>query len=90
MYRQIVPVAEAKFFRAYSHFELVQLYGDAIILTEPLDLDSEKLYGRRNDRGEVIDQVIKDLKDAVGGLPETSSEAGRLNKYIAYAMLSRV
>ena len=86
----IVPVAEAKFFRAYSHFELVQLYGDAIILTEPLDLDSEKLYGRRNDRGEVIDQVIKDLKDAVGGLPETSSEAGRLNKYIAYAMLSRV
>ena len=86
----IVPVAEAKFFRAYSHFELVQLYGDAIILTEPLDLDSEKLYGSRNDRGEVIDQVIKDLKDAVGGLPETSSEAGRLNKYIAYAMLSRV
>ena len=86
----IEPVAEAKFFRAYSHFELVQLYGDAIILTEPLDLDSEKLYGRRNDRGEVIDQVIKDLKDAVGGLPETSSEAGRLNKYIAYAMLSRV
>lgn len=86
----IVPVAEAKFFRAYSHFELVQLYGDAIILTEPLDLDSEKLYGRRNDRGEVIEQVIKDLKDAVGGLPETSSEAGRLNKYIAYAMLSRV
>ena len=86
----IVPVAEAKFFRAYSHFELVQLYGDAIILTEPLDLDSEKLYGKRNDRGEVIDQVIKDLKDAVGGLPETSSEAGRLNKYIAYAMLSRV
>lgn len=86
----IVPVAEAKFFRAYSHFELVQLYGDAIILAEPLDLDSEKLYGRRNDRGEVIDQVIKDLKDAVGGLPETSSEAGRLNKYIAYAMLSRV
>ena len=53
-------------------------------------MDSEKLYGRRNDRGEVIDQVIKDLKDAVGGLPETSSEAGRLNKYIAYAMLSRV
>lgn len=86
----IVPVAEAKFFRAYSHFELVQLYGDAIILTEPLDLDSEKLYGKRNDRGEVIDQVIKDLKDAVGGLPEASSEAGRLNKYIAYAMLSRV
>ena len=86
----IVPVAEAKFFRAYSHFELVQLYGDAIILTEPLDLDSEKLYGKRNDRGEVIDQVIKDLKDAVGGLPETSSEAGRLKKYIAYAMLSRV
>lgn len=64
LYLQILQClgAEAKFFRAYSHFELVQLYGDAIVLTQPLDLDSEILYGKRNDRSEVIDQVIKDLR----------------------------
>lgn len=85
-----VPVAEAKFFRAFCYFELVQIYGDVILTTEPLDLDSETLYGERNDRGEVIDQIITDLKEASYTLPETSSEAGRLNKYIALSMLSRV
>lgn len=85
-----IPVAEAKFFRAYLHFELVQIWGDVILLTEPLDLDSEKLYGKRDDRGVVIDQIITDLKEAADGLPETASEEGRLTKYAALAMLSRV
>ena len=85
-----IPVGEAKFFRAFCYFELVQIYGDAIIVTEPLDTDSEKLYGTRNDRGEVVDLIIQDLQEAAGLLPETSSEAGRLNKYIALSLLSRV
>lgn len=85
-----VPVAEAKFFRAYAYFELVQIFGDVILLTEPVDLDSEKLVAPRDNRGVVVDQIIQDLKDAAGALPETSSEAGRLNKYAAWAMLSRV
>lgn len=85
-----VPVGEAKFFRAFSYFELLQIFGDAILVTEPLDTDSEVLYGTRNDRGEVVDLIIKDLQEAAELLPETSSEAGRLNKYIALSMLSRV
>lgn len=85
-----VPVAEAKFFRAYSYFELVQIYGDVILVSEPLDLDSEPLYGARNDRGEVVDFILQDLQDAADTLPETSSEAGRINKYVALAMMSRV
>lgn len=85
-----VPVGEAKFFRAFSYFELVQIFGDAILVTEPLDTDSEVLYGTRNDRNEVVDLIIKDLQEAAELLPETSSEAGRLNKYIALSMLSRV
>lgn len=84
-----VPVAEAKFFRAYCHFELVQIWGNTILLTEPLDLNSEQLYAARNDRGEVIDQIIIDLEEAAEALPETA-DAGRLTKYAAYAMLSRV
>ena len=85
-----VPVAEAKFFRAYCHFELVQLYGDAILLTYPLDLDSEELYAARDDRGDVIDQVITDLQEAAEDLPETETEEGRLTKYAALSMISRV
>lgn len=85
-----VPVAEAKFFRAYSYFELVQLYGNVILLTEPVDMDSPAMNATRDDRSLVIDQCIKDLQEAAEGLPETASEAGRLTKDAANAYLSRV
>ena len=85
-----ISVAEAKFFRAYLHFELVQMYGNTILLMKPLDISSGELYGTRDDRSVVIDQIVKDLQDAAGALPETASEAGRLTKYAALGMLSRV
>ena len=83
------PAGEAYWFRAYLHFELVQIYGDAQILTEPLDINNELLYGVRNPRGEVIDQCISDLNRAVELLPETPAEDGRLGKDAAYALLLR-
>lgn len=85
-----VPVAEAKFFRAYCYFELVQLYGNTILLTEPVDMNSPAMNAQRDDRGLVIDQCVKDLQEAADGLPDTPTEAGRLGKDAAYAMLSRV
>lgn len=85
-----VPVAEAKFFRAYCYFNLVQLYGNVALLTEPIDIDSDKLYGPRDDRGAVIDQCIQDLIEAEGGLPDIPTAEGRLCKDAARAMLSRV
>lgn len=84
------PVAEAKFFRAYCYFELVQIYGDAILVLKPLDLDSPELQVKRNDRSEVVDQIVKDLQEAAAGLPDTPTEEGRMGKDAAYAMLSRV
>lgn len=85
-----VPVAEAKFFRAYCYFELVQLYGNVILLTEPVDIDSPKMNAVRDDRSLVIDQCIQDLQDAANVLPDTPSESGRLCKDAANAFLSRV
>lgn len=85
-------VAEAKFFRAYSYFDLVQLFGNVIITKEPLDITSPELRMSRNDRSEVIDFVIQDLKDAAEVLPETitTDDEGRISKWGAYAFLSRV
>lgn len=85
-----VPMGEAYFFRAYCYFELVQLFGDVIYVSEPVDLDNESLYGKRNDRLEVITACINDLKNAVELLPDVPAEAGRLCKSAAYAFLSRV
>ena len=84
------PKGEALWFRAYLHFELVQLYGNTQLLTTPLDMDSEKLYQERDDRGVVIDQIVKDLQDAATLLPASPSAEGRLCKDAANALLSRV
>lgn len=85
-------VAEAKFFRAYCFFDLVQLYGDVIWTAEPLDINSPELRTARNNRGEVIDNIIKDLQEAAPDLPETigTEDAGKISKWGAYAFLSRV
>lgn len=84
------PVGEAYFFRAYLYFELLQIYGDAVVLTEPVDLDSERLYCKRDDRSVVVDRIISDLQKATTYLPQKESAVGYLNCYAAWAMLGRV
>jgi hypothetical protein len=83
-------VGEAYFFRAYCHFELVQLFGDIIIVKNVMDINSPEMNKNRDDRGDVVDFIIQDLRDAAAKLPETAPENGRISKYTAYAFLSRV
>ena len=85
-----IPMGEAYFFRAYFYFELVQIFGDVIYTDTPLDMDSEKLYGKRDDRLEVIRHCVDDLKKAAELLPEMPTEDGRVAKGAANAFLSRV
>ena len=85
-----IPMGEAYFFRAYFYFELVQIFGDVIYTDTPLDMDSEKLYGKRDDRLEVIRHCMDDLKKAAELLPEMPTEDGRVAKGAANAFLSRV
>lgn len=85
-----IPMGEAYFFRAYFYFELVQIFGDVIYTDTPLDMDSEKLYGKRDDRLEVIRHCVDDLKKAVELLPDMPTEDGRVAKGAANAFLSRV
>lgn len=85
-------VGEAKFFRAYSYFDLLQLYGDAIIVEEPMELTDPKMYVAQNDRGEVADFIIRDLQEAAELLPKAVEieEEGRICKEGCQAFLSRV
>ncbi len=84
------PMGAAYFYRALMHYELARVYGDAIILTEPLDITSNKLYSSQDNRDDVIDQVVSDLKKAAELLPENSASTGLLNRYIALSHLARV
>lgn len=87
-------VGEAKFFRAYCFFDLVQLYGDVIIVKKPLDVSDPEMMQARNPREEVIDFIVQDLQEAAEVLPYfseiPSSDEGRVSKEAAYAFLSRV
>ena len=85
-----LPMGEAYFFRAYLYFELVQIFGNVIYTTEPLEMDSEKLYGERDNRLTVIRGCVDDLKKAVELLPDMPTEDGRIAKGAANALLSRI
>lgn len=87
-------IGEAQFFRAYSYFDLVQLYGDVIIVKDPIDVTAGEMKAKRNDRSEVIDFIISDLNEAIQKLPSAASisaaDEGRVSKEAAQAFLSRV
>lgn len=83
---------ESKFIRAFSHFYLVNLFGDVpLILTTDFRTNTE--LGRTPSR-EVYQQIITDLKDAQILLSEnyafSSGERVRPNKWVAMALLARV
>ena len=87
-------VAEAKFFRAYEYFDLLQLFGDVIVVTEPIDITDLKMNAPRDDRSKVVDLIIEDLKQAIPDLPKenaiATADKGRVSQGAAKAFLSRV
>lgn len=87
-------IASAKFFRAYHHFLLMQRYGGVLIVTKPLDVDSEELDAPRNSRYEVTAQIIADLDEAIAGLPQEANigadNKGKISKEAAMAFKAEV
>tara|TARA_R110002050_G_scaffold273113_2_gene417116 strand:- start:2890 stop:4641 length:1752 start_codon:yes stop_codon:yes gene_type:complete len=87
-------VAAAYFFRAWHHFFLLQRFGGVPIVTTVIDLDSPELYGARNSRYEVIDQIFSDLDKAIAGLPTEqnigSMDKGKISKWGAEAFKAKI
>jgi hypothetical protein len=86
--------AEARFFRAYSYFLLVQKYGDVPLVLHTLDLNSEELTMPRTPRAEVMKTIYEDLDYAAAWLPARASLAatqwGRVMKSTAWGLKARV
>jgi hypothetical protein len=82
-------LAEAKFLRAFYHFELVRTFGPVPVITEvvdPFDLDI-----KRNTLSEVYTQITKDLEEAIPLLPVSydAASTGRITKGAAQALLGK-
>lgn len=87
-------VAEAKFFRAWFHFWLMERFGGVPIVTHVLETDSEELYGARKSRYLVTEQILKDLDEAIPDLPIeaniASDRKGTLSQGAAKAFKAKV
>ncbi|RYE22746.1 MAG: RagB/SusD family nutrient uptake outer membrane protein [Sphingobacteriales bacterium] len=86
-------LAEIKFLRAYTYFELVRVFGGVPIVKTTLTVDnSNKLF--RATPTEVYDFIIADLEAAAAALPEKKdmapTERGRASREAAWAMQAKV
>ncbi|MEQ6119605.1 RagB/SusD family nutrient uptake outer membrane protein [Reichenbachiella sp. MALMAid0571] len=83
---------QAKFIRAYLYFQLVQHFGDVILLTEPIDEPSVAWTYARSPASDVYAQIESDLTDAASVLPPTldASDIGRVSKGAALSLLGKV
>jgi hypothetical protein len=82
-------IAQARFLRAYYYFELVKWFGDV-----PLAIDKQILFGEessyeRSPASEVYSLIEQDLMFASDNLPSVQTEAGRVTKGAAQALLGK-
>ena len=84
-----VAIAEARFMRGTAYWYLASLWGNAIIIEDNTTLVNNPIVNT-NPRLDVFEFAIRDLEFAAKHLPETASASGRLTKYSAFGMLSRL
>jgi hypothetical protein len=84
--------AEARFLRAYAHFELVRTWGPVPVITVPIEKADTPGY-RRDPVDKVYAQIIEDLDYAItnlGATYYTGAESGRVGSWAARTMLAYV
>lgn len=83
-------IGEAKFMRAYYYFNLVRIFGNIPLITEPVDLSSSDLYATPANPEDVYNQIVKDLVEAeTTGLPMIDA-TGRASLGAVKSLLSSV
>ncbi|KKK82890.1 hypothetical protein LCGC14_2798870, partial [marine sediment metagenome] len=86
--------AEAKVLRAYYYFDLVRIFGNVPLFTEPIE--SDEIYDvEQVPAVQIYAQIENDLLDAIAipELPDEVSketEGGRMTKGVAHALLGKV
>ena len=81
-------IAEARFMRGLAYWYISSLWGCAVIYNNTQDLVNNYVISP-NPGVDGIEFAIRDMEYAAVNLPSASSAKGRVNKYAAYAMLSR-
>jgi hypothetical protein len=83
-----VIVGEAEFLRAWAYFELVSMWGDVPMYTEPVTTTTG--YKPQSTAADIYKQIITDLTDAVAKLPGGPSKDGHATRDAANMLLGKV
>ena len=81
--------AVARFFRAYCHYALLVNYGDCLYVDEVLGESSEQLFGKRDSRVYVADQIYKELQWCAANIQDSLAEPNTINSNVVKAFLTR-
>lgn len=80
-------IAEAKFLRAFTYFQLVRHWGGVPIRTEE---NLTEIGAKRNSTDEVYALILSDLQEAEAKLPDSQNVSGRPSKWAAKTLLADV
>lgn len=86
-------LAEARWMRAYTYFQLTQLFGDLPLYTEPVEsADPDVLFKSRSSVQDIYNVMIEDLEYANANLPVnwTKTGSGRVTKAGGALLLGKV
>jgi hypothetical protein len=81
--------AEMRFLRALYYFDMVQLWGNVVVVTEPLSL-KDAYDTPLSDLNTVYQQIISDLTFAIANLPGSPRATGTPTNNAATALLGKV
>jgi hypothetical protein len=84
---------EARFFRAFAHYDLLRLFGGIPIVDKALGISANDiLFGPRNTRAETVNFILGELDKAIAVLPADgpANDNGRITKWAALALKARV
>lgn len=81
---------EVYFLRAYYYFNIVKMFGDAVLFTDRKLGITDFGTLQRSPKEDVYAQIEIDLNEAIEALPTSQTELGRITKYAAQALLGKV
>lgn len=82
-------IAQARYIRAFTYFDLARRYGDVPLITKAQAIDEELLVSQ-TPRAEVYEYIIDELTDISTLLPNRSKAgASKVNKQTAIALSAR-
>ena len=85
-------LGESLALRAMIYFDLVRYFGDIPFKTEISKSDLSNAYIGKTDRDDIMDQLIKDLEEAINYLPwaGASITTEHVNKGYAHALIAQI